>query len=84
MLFSRYCSNGDWDEFLNFLFQSEILVHHNKDHIKISHFTKFEVLSLDCNPVEGLYGFGGRHLRIRDICMEFRRPLKGHSIVTMQ
>ena len=26
---------------------------YKKDHIKISQFTKFEVLSLDCNHVEG-------------------------------
>ena len=54
----------------------------------------FEVLSLDHNHVEGfqklekkletLYGFGGRHLRIRDFCMEFGRPLTGHSLVTTQ
>ena len=30
----------------------EIEVRHKKDHIKISQFTKFEVLSLDCNHVE--------------------------------
>ena len=30
-----------------------IVVHHKKDHIKISQFTKFEVLLLDYNRVEG-------------------------------
>ena len=59
----------------------------------MSQFTKFEFLSLDCNYAEGfgklersetLYGFGGRCLRIRDICMEFGRPLTGHSLVAMQ
>ena len=77
-------------EFLNFHL---IGVHRKKDDIKISQFTKFEVLSLDCNHVEGfqkakkletLYGYGGSHLRIRDICMEFGRPLTGHSLVTTQ
>ena len=29
-----------------------------KDHIKISQFTKFEVLSLDCNHVGGLQKLG--------------------------
>ena len=54
--------------------------------IKISQFAKFVILSLACNHVEGfqkpeklqpLYGFGG-------LCMEFRRPLTGHSLVTTQ
>ena len=47
-----------------------------KDHIKISQFTKFGDLSLDCNHVEGfqkseiaetLYVFEGCNLEIRDI-----------------
>ena len=42
---------------------------------EFSQFTKSDVLSLDCDHVEGfqildkletLYGFGGWHLRIRD------------------
>ena len=50
-----------------FILKSEIGVHHKKNHMKISQFTKFEVLSFDCNHVEGfqkseklepLYGFG--------------------------
>ena len=81
-------SNGEC--FLYF-HQSEIGVLHKKGHIKISQFTKFEVLSLDCNHVEGfqisekletLCGFGGRHRG--DICMEFGRPLTGHSLVNKQ
>ena len=60
---------------------------------KNSKFTKFAVLSLDCNHVESfqksekleaLCGFGGHHLRIRDFSMEFGRPLTGQSMVTMQ
>ena len=39
------------DEFLNFHL-SVIEVHRKKDHIEITLFTKFEVLSLDCNHVE--------------------------------
>ena len=66
------------DKFLNF-HSIRKSVHHKKDHIKISQFTKFEVLLLDCNHVEGFqklekletYGFGGHHLRIRGICMDF-------------
>ena len=34
--------------------------------------------------LQTLYGFGGRHLRIRDICMEFGRPLTCHSLVITQ
>ena len=34
--------------------------------------------------LETLYGFGGRHLRIRDTCMEFGRPLTCHSLVITQ
>ena len=49
-------------------------VHYKKDRIKISQFTKYEVLSLDCNRVEGFQKIekirnfvwiGGRHRRIR-------------------
>ena len=63
-------------------------VHHKKDHIKISQFTKFEVLWSDYNHVEGfqksekietLYGFGGCHLRIIDICMEFGTVKHNHT-----
>ena len=47
---------------------------------------------LEYNHVEGFkkigkikdFGFEGRHLRIRDICMEFVQPLTGHSLVTTQ
>ena len=81
------------DEFLNFHFNQKIGVHYKKDHIKVSQFTKFEVLLLDCNrgkgfqkseKLETVVGFGGSHLRIiiRDICMEFGRPLTGHSLVS--
>ena len=38
------------DKFLNFNFIRNG-VHQKKDHIKISQFTKFEVLSLDCNHI---------------------------------
>ena len=71
--------------------ESELMKKWKEDHIKISRFTKFEVLSLDCDHVErfqksekleNLYGFEGRHLRIRDICMKSGRPLTGHSLVT--
>ena len=83
-------SNEDWARVLNFHLL-ETGVHRKNDRIKISQFTKFMVLSLDSNHVEGfqkhgkietLYGFGGRHLRIRDFCMEFGRPSTGHSLVT--
>ena len=59
------------DELLNFHLIRNWSPDHKKDHIKISQFTKFEVLSLDCNHVEGfqkseiletLYGFGRCHL----------------------
>ena len=40
-------------------------VHHKKGHINISQFTKVEVLSLDCNHVEGFQ----KSEKIRD-CME--------------
>ena len=40
------------DKFLNF-HSIRNGVHHKKDHIKISQFTKFEVLSSDYNHVEG-------------------------------
>ena len=45
----------------------ELIKNWKEDHIKISRFTKFEVLSLDCDHVEGfqkseiletLYAFG--------------------------
>ena len=52
---------GDWGRVF------KLPSNHKKDHFKISQFAKFEVLSLDCNHVEGfqnseklvtLYGFG--------------------------
>ena len=73
--------------------RSERRLEDKKDHTEIRQFTKFEVLSLDCNHVEGskkseiletLHGFGSRHLTIRDICMEFGRTLTDHSLVTSQ
>ncbi len=57
--------------------------------MKISQFTKFGVVLLDRRYVEGfqksekletLYGFGGRQLGIRDICMEFGRTLTAQSL----
>ena len=60
---------------------------------KAGQFIKFEVLSLDCIHVQGfqnsekletLYGFGGRHLRIKDICMEIGRLKTGRTLVTTQ
>ena len=83
------------DEFFNFHFIRNWSPSHERSQIKISQFTKFELLSLECNRVEGfqklkklesLYGFnlGRRHLGIRDICMEYGRPLTGRSLVTTQ
>ena len=31
-----------------------------------------------------VWNFGGQHLRIRHICMEFGRPLTGHSLINTQ
>ena len=62
-------------------------------HFKISQFSKFEVLLLDCDHVERfqksvkletLYGFGRCNLRSRDISMEFGRPLTGHGLASKQ
>ena len=73
--------------------RSERRLEDKKDHIKIRQFAKFEVLSLDCDHVDGfqisgkketLHGFGSRHLIIREICMEFGRTLTGHCLVTSQ
>ena len=81
------------NEFLHFYLIRNWTVHHKKDHIKFSQFTKFEVLSLECDHVEVfqnsekleiLYESWGLHLRSRYICMEFRQPLTGHSLVTTQ
>ena len=65
------------DEYL--IIKSEIGVQHKKDHTKISQFTKFEVLSLGCNHVQGRSKIG----KIGD-CMEFGGPLTGHSLVITQ
>ena len=37
------------------------------------------MVRLQPSRILSLYGFGGRHLRIRDVCMEFGRPLTGHG-----
>ena len=50
-------SNGEWGRVLNFHLiknwspNKESSILRKKDHIKMSQFTKFEVLSLDCNHV---------------------------------
>ena len=83
------------EEFSNFHFIRNWSPSHERSQIKISQFIKFELLSLECNRVEGfqkleklesLYGFNlcRHHLGIRDNCMEYGRPLTGHSLVTTQ
>ena len=62
------------DEFLNL--NLKIGARHKKDHIKISQFTKFEVVSLDCNHVEGFQ-------KSEKFVWNWGRPLTAHSLVTM-
>ena len=40
-----------WGQVFNILIYLKIGAHHKKDHIKISQFTKFGVVLLDCNHV---------------------------------
>ena len=80
--FLNYHSIGNWS-------QSQERSHKNESVCQVWG-------SLYCNHVEGfqnrgenrkletLYTFWGRHLRIKDICNEFGRPLTGHSLVTTQ
>ena len=51
---------------LKTLTESEIGVHYKIIHIKISQFTKFEVLSLDCNHVESFQ----KNRQNKDFCMD--------------
>ena len=53
------------DEFLNFHYIGNWNPS-QKDHIKISQFTKFEVLSLDCNHVERFKKKKKKRGKIRD------------------
>ena len=61
--------------------QSEIGVLYEKDHIEINQFTKFEVLSLDYNHIEGFQNSE----KLETLC-GFGGPLElvGHSLVTTQ
>ena len=87
-------SNGDWGHVFKFSVNQKLESITRKITLKLVRLTSLRlVLSVDYNHVEGfrkseeieaLYGFGGRNVRIRDICMEFGRPFTGHILVTTQ
>ena len=56
-------SNGDWGRVLNFHLIRNWSSSQEKDHIKSSQLTKFEVLSLDCKHAGG---FKKKNGKIRD------------------
>ena len=45
----------------------------------ISNFVRF----LPRIALKSLYGFGGRCLKIRDVCMDFERCFKVHNLVSV-
>ena len=91
---TSHCHSGGQmetgDEFLIFNYQQ--LESIKNVYMEITQFTTFEVLSLDCNHVEGFQKsekletvwIWGRYLRVRGICMKFGRRLAGHSLVATQ
>ena len=45
--------------------------HFDETESRITIFLNFQVYHRNEKFFEGLYGLGGRHLKIRDVCMDF-------------
>ena len=51
--------------------------------LKIAMFAHFKDYHGNHNNFKSLYGFGGRCLKIRDVCMDFEAYFKVHSLVSV-
>ena len=58
--------------------------HFDETELKITIFLNFQVYHRNEKHFESLYGFGGRHLKIRDVCMGFEPCFKVHNLVVIQ
>ena len=52
--------------------------------LKSTIFLNFQVYHRNAKHFESLYGFGGRHLKIRDIFMDLEPCFKEHNLVVIQ
>ena len=51
--------------------------------MKIAMFAHFKDYHGNHKNFKSLYGFGGRCLKIRDVCMDFEPYFKVHNLVTV-
>ena len=58
--------------------------HFDKTELKIMIFIHFQVYHRNEKHFESSYGLGGRHLKIRDICMDLEPCFKVHNLVVIQ
>ena len=58
--------------------------HFDKTELKIMIFINFQVYHRNEKNFESSYGLGGRHLKIRDVCMDLEPCFKFHNLVVNQ
>ena len=58
--------------------------HFDKTELKIMIFINFQVYHINEKNFESSYGLGGRHLKIRDVCMDLEPCFKVHNLVVIQ
>ena len=58
--------------------------HFDKTELKIMIFINFQVYHRNEKNFESSYGLGGRHLKIRDVCMDLEPCFKVHNLVVIQ
>ena len=58
--------------------------HLDKTEFKIIIFINFHVYDRNEKNFESSYGLGGRHLKIRDVCMDLEPCFKVHNLVVIQ
>ena len=58
--------------------------HFDKMELKITIFLNFQVYHRNEKNFESSCGFGGRHLKIRDVCMDLEPCFKVHNLVVIQ
>ena len=58
--------------------------HFDKTELKITIFINFQVYHRNEKNFESSYGFGGHHLKIRDVCMDLGPCFKVQNLVVIQ
>ena len=58
--------------------------HFDKTELKIMFFINFQVYHRNEKNFESSYGLGGRHLKIREVCMDLEPCSKVHNLVVIQ